>query len=928
MSQPLPARPGGRDEQPALTGRERETAEVERLLHHAAGGSGGALVVRGEAGIGKTALLDHAARRAEGMRVVRGVGVEAEAELAFAGLHQLLGTYADRLDALPAPQAAVLRGAFGLTEALGADRFLVGVATLSLLDELAEDRPLLVLVDDAQWLDRTSADALLFAARRLDAERLVLVFAARDGHPFPASGLPELWLGGIDRAAAAEVLGRHAADLAEQVRERILDEAEGNPLALLELPGALSPAQRAGELPLEATPFGSAQPLPGRIQERFTARIQALPPRTRLLLLLAAADDTGDLDLLLRSAHLLDGSLDDLEPAEAAGLVRIAERRMEFRHPLVRTAAYHEATMAKRVAVHRALAEALRGGDEHGARRAWHLAAAATGPDDEVAAELEATAERALTVGGYAAVAAALQRSAQLTADPARRTGRLAAAADAAVSAGLSPLAEELAGQALPRATDPLVVARLARVQAAIAGERDLPARARRLLTAAAGIVRQSPDEAAFMCLDAMTVAWAEGGQQAARELAAQAAAIPAATPLLGALASAVRHLADEDLQTGLPLVRRLLREVCDDGQRRGLWERGLVQWWFHWTADVDTAHDEAVALAQDCRDQGAIGMLPRVLMYLARSQLYLGRCRDVQTTAAEGLRIAQDTAQTHYAGHLTGLLACAAATQGDEERCRSLADDILGEGPSERGVECLYALSLLDLGLGRYDEALRRLEPVIGGHGCHLAMDHTYGLAPYVEAAARGGDPRRARAACEQFTGWARATGRPWPRAVALRLQALLAPGDEPDRLYARAVALHRQDVLPFEGARTELLYGEWLRRAHRRGEARAQLRQALETFETLRARPWAERARRELRATGESVPAARTRGGPARLLDILTPQELQIVRMAATGMSNRDIAAVLFLSPRTVGYHLYKAFPKLGIASRRELALMNPVA
>ncbi|SEG95239.1 AAA ATPase domain-containing protein [Nonomuraea solani] len=899
-----------------LHGREAERAVIDQLLLQAGAGRSGAVVVRGEAGIGKSALLNYAENAATDMRILRGVGVETEAGLAFAGLHLLLGSFADRLTALPPLQAAALRGMFGLTDARPAERFMVGLATLSLLSELAEDRPLLCVIDDAQWLDQASADALLFASRRLDAEGIAMIFAVRDGVPFSAPGLRDLRLHGLSGTASAALLAEHSAGLAPHVRDQILDEAQGNPLALLELPGALTPAQRAGELPVEAFQMGGQQ-LSGRLEEQFAQRVRALPAGSRLLVLIAAAEESGGLDVVLAAGEFLGIGLDDLEPVEVSGLIGFVDGRLTFRHPLVRSAAYREATVTRRLAVHRALANV------HGARgdldrRTWHLSAAALGPDEDLATDLERIAEEASVRGGHTAVSVAYQRAAKLTADPERRAERLARAAEAAADAGQTQLATALDEQTVASTSRPGALARLARMRITIAQEQEHGAQAVELAQVAGRIAEEAPGEAAFLFLNAVASVWSEGDLPAITDLAARTSA-QSADPLLAGVTAAIAQLADDDTA---PLLG--LADTVKGDLERGPRERLILHSWLLWVADVEAAHDDAVAIVRDCRAQGAIGVLPKALLYLGRAQLILGRYRDVAVTASEGLQIAQDTARTHYGRHLAGLLACLAAIQGDEARCDELTDDILRHGITESGTECLDARDLLDLSVGRYDDILKRVQwSAEEASGSLFAMNRTYAHhASYVEAAVRAGQPDLAAEPCARLAAWARMAEQPWITAIALRCQALLAEGEAAERLFAQAVQLHGLSVVPFEQARTELLYGEHLRRGRRRAESRPHFRAALDIFLRLGATLWAERASSELRATGETPPA---REQTLDLLAQLTPQELQVVRLAAAGMSNRDIAAQMFLSPRTVSHHLYKAYPKLGVASRHELARMD---
>ncbi|GAA1943877.1 LuxR family transcriptional regulator [Streptomyces durmitorensis] len=909
-----------------LYGRVGETAQLEELLAKARQGHSAAFVVRGEAGIGKSGLLEHAALQAttHGMRLLRATGIEAESELPFAGLHLLLHRVTDRIDDLPQPQAKALRTALGLaTGDARADRFLIGLAVLTLLADLAdpaEEGSLLCLVDDAQWLDQASADALLFAARRLAAEGVVMVFAARDAHapPFPAQGLPELRLTGLDDEAAGELLAEHAGDLPAYVREQIRSESGGNPLALRELPAA----QREGHIPAYGHHLSSL-PSHSRLLRTFADRMSALPRATRSLLVVAAAEGTGDLTVTAAAASKLGATVTDLEPAERKELLSLDGGRLTFRHPLIRAAAYQSAPVGERIAAHRALADALPcvGNID---RRAWHLAAATTEPDEYVAGILEQTAEHARARGGYAAVAAACERAAQLSPDGTHRARRLALAASAAADAGQNERAAELALRAAPHLTDPAVLAQLAQVRAAVAREQGrLDASYSVLLDTAAEIAPHTPETAAFMAYEAMTAAWLSGHRQSIDEISARLAGLdlktpPHALPYLPA-AQGLARLAAGDPGSGLPPLRALFDSLRAERHDRGhtLRERVSIASWFAPLGDLETGNDLAAELDRECREQGALGPLPLVLLMRTRARIFLGRHSCALTGAAEGLRIAQDTGQPHYVGQLSGVLAYLAALEGDEERCRELAakGELRQVMPGQ--VWGGIAIAMLELGLGRHAAALRAYEDVAASPSGHTIVV-LYCVPDRVEAAVRTGRADSVREPARVFAAWADHTGAAWARALAARCRALLAPEAEAGAAYEEAIALHTDDGRPFERARTELLFGEWLRRAGRRSEARTPLRSALDTFELLAAPPWAERARAELRATGESR-ARHT--GDAAPLERLTPQERQVVRLAATGMTNRDIGAQLFLSPRTVGYHLYNAYPKLGVASRGEL-------
>jgi AAA ATPase domain len=537
----------------ALSGRAAERRIITDLLDRARGGRSGVLVIQGEAGIGKTALLQHAAGLAADMAVLRGSGVQSEVELPFAGLHLFLRPVLDRLSELPAPQAAALRGALALPGGDGravADRFLVGLSVLTLLSELAEERPLLCLVDDAQWLDRASADALFFAARRLDAEGIVLLFTARDDNPgFDVPGLAVLRLAGLDDQAAMELLTTHAGRLAPRVRDQVMQEAAGNPLALIELPAMLTPEQRSSELAPPAFHIGTISPT-SRVYDSYRARLLRLPEATRAVLLLAAADDSADLGAITRAAEVQGFSPADLEPAERASLVRVGEDGVIFRHPLLRAAAYHSATLSLKLAAHCALAEVL-DGNENADRRAWHRAAACVRSDDEVADELEDVAERARSRTGYAAASSAYLRAAQLTTGREGKARRLVAAAEAAVDAGQLRRARDFTDQAVRLGTAPCIQARAARISAALEFDQGSPQAAQAILvTGARSIAAAEPAMAASMLIEAVRNAFFAGDPAPAEEAVAQlkAMTLPAEAPpprFIGALAGLADILAD-----------------------------------------------------------------------------------------------------------------------------------------------------------------------------------------------------------------------------------------------------------------------------------------------------------------------------------------------------------------------------------------------
>ncbi|AYF78647.1 helix-turn-helix transcriptional regulator [Nocardia yunnanensis] len=906
-------------EQPPLRGREQEQRTLAALIAGARAGDSGVLVLRGEPGIGKTALLDHAAAGADGLRLLRGTGIEAEAELPYAGLQLLLGPALDRLAGLPGPQQAALAGALGLATRApgpgpgGGEPMLTGLAVLSLLTDYAEGTGLLVVVDDAQWLDRASQDALQFAARRLRAEGVAMLFGVREGEgSFEANGLPQERLSGLSPEASAALLDEHP--LTPAVRYRLLAEARGNPLALRELPLAMA-AEPTADL------SAGALPLTDRLRLAFHGRISHLPEATTTALTIMAIDESCDLPVILRAAAALGAGIDDLAPAEAAGLLhRVAgdADRITFRHPLIRAAVHQRAPLGRRMAVHRALAAAM-DAPEQADRRAWHLAAAALGPDAEVADALERTAVRARERGGFTAAAAAYDRAARLSVAPADRTRRQALAAQACLEAGEPARAGELARRTAREVDSEALRANLTQVRALAEFWQGEFTEAHRLLVdAATGIGATHPAQAADMLVQAMHTGWYLGDTE---------------------LREVLKHLAELPLSDDLPVtpVVRFLGGLFDRGPRDQLTldrildeirTRGavsdqvlLILCGIALARGQDgPAFALATALAAEHRAAGAAGRLPTILFFTAETDIFTGRLRDARTTAVEARDLARDTGQQQWVRQLSSVLAHLDALHGNEDDCRAHADlGLTGDTPDAIAPGAPWAhwsLGLLDLGAGRAEAALSRFERLtkypFDHHICAMRS-----IPDLVEAAVRIGAPDRAAAPFENFRGWAESAGQPWADALVLRCRALLDDRDAED-LYARALATHDREARPIEFARTALLFGEWLRRARRKSEARTRLLEALEVFDRLEMGPWAARARHELTAAGapeaDSAPARRSDTG-------LTPQELQIVRLAAQGLSNRDIAAQLFLSHRTVGYHLYKAYPKLGVVSRGEL-------
>ena len=912
-----------------MIGRADERAVLERLLVDARSGRSGALVLSGEPGVGKSVLLAHAVERADGMRVVRAVGVETEIDLAFAGLDQLVRPVLPLAKRLPARQADALLGALGQTDRASQDRFLVAAATLSLLSEAAEDGPLLCVVDDAQWLDQPSVEALAFAARRLEAEGIAFLAATREGR-WP--GLPWLRLGGLGRADAAELLRERAGEVPPDVRDRLVEETGGNPLALVELVGALSREQLGGTEPLPRP-----LPLTPRVNEAFLARVGMLPDASRTLLLVAAADDTADPAVVFRAAASLGVVPDALEAVERAGLASVdAGGRIAFRHPLVRASVYQGSTFASRLAAHKALAGAL-DGDEHAERRVWHLASMAIGPDEQVARDLERSAERSRRRGGYAVAAAALERAAELTPARADRGRLLVAAAQAAFQAGQADRAAGLTVRAEPLVDDPDAANELAWLRGRVEFARGSATTAHALLVAAArGMAERDPRAAAAVLIEAARAAWNAYDRERYGEATALLAALelPVGDPLapVVATADAIADFVDGRPGDAVTRMRRgieawlpLAMAEQASGQDQEFVEASLALTGFtRVTGDDARGLELGTSAVAECRARGLVAWLPWALVNLSMTEATAGRHSAAVVSGTEGLRLAKDLDLPMAICGSDASLAWVAAVRGEEERCRQLATEAveLAETHHLAGIAVIatWALGLLELSLGRPEQAFDRLSDPVKGP---LAVPTVRCLMTpdLVEAAVRVGHEGDLEDTLDWFDEWASATGQPVARAAVHRCLALV-DREGAEAHFLEALRLHQQagpQHRPFDRARTHLLYGQWLRRARRRMDARTQLSGAHETFERLGATPWAERAATELRATGQTVSR---RDAPAVRL---TPQETQVVRLVAEGGSNQEVAAQLFLSPRTVAYHLYKAFPKLGVTSRAELARLE---
>jgi DNA-binding CsgD family transcriptional regulator len=901
----------------ALVGRERECAAIDRLLEVSARGESSSLVLRGEAGIGKTALLTHAAESGGGRIVLRTAGVEAESDLAFAGLYGLVRPIVEKLGELPKTQADALAGALGLAPSLGSDRLLVSAATLSLLAAAADERPLLCLIDDAQFLDEASAEALVFSARRLAAEPVAMLFAVREGEArsFAAPGLPELVLEGLGAEAAGQLVRASAPAAADPVRDWLLAEAAGNPLALLELPSGLSEPQLLGRAALP-----EAIPLTSRLRSAFEQRAGRLPAATRAALLIAAVDDGGEVATVVRAAGEAGLPEDALDSAERAGLLRTVGGRIVFRHPLVRSALHESSTFNQRRGAHAALAAALSGAEDAD-RRAWHQALATLTTDEEVAAALEASARRYRARAGHASAATALVRASELSADEGRRTGRLAAAAEAAWAAGQPERARELIARALPLTTGQPRVGLLqlrGRIEAATGDLRSAVA----LLLEAADASEDGPLTLALLSDAARAAAYA-GDYEEAAALGARASAIESVSETDRFRAAVLSGMAAEragDHQRSAALVQEASRHAEQLEDPRAL------TWAAHMT-NVSGAIGDGLPYAtravKIAREQALLSVMPAALSQQAAALVGRGRFSLAYAAAEEGIRLASDFGHQWGASWSLASLAMIDALRGDEARARAHADEAIELAASSGATLIVgyveWALGRLELTLGWSSEATDRLLLVTAaGRAEANPPSALWSIPDLIEAAARCGRLAETVDRFDRYADWVQDSPSPVRLSLLARCRALAGEGGEPEQFEA---ALATDAALsPFEQARTELLYGEWLRRGRKPREARRHLRRAADLFRQVGAPPWEERAEAELRATGETV----RRRDPSTL-DQLTPQELQIAGLVADGLTNRQIAAQLYLSPRTIDYHLRKIFSKLGVTSRTELARMG---
>jgi DNA-binding CsgD family transcriptional regulator len=898
-----------------LYGRLGEQERVRALLDAARDRRSGALLVVGEPGAGKSALLDEARAEARDMAALEARGVESESRLPYASLYQLLRPALGALERIPRAQAAALESALGLREDAAPDLYRVPLAVLTLLAEMAEEGPLLCIVDDAQWIDHDSEQALVFAARRLHAEGAAMLFAARE-REFQPGVLPELRLRPLDAVAVRELLAdRSGTAVTEDVARRVAAATGGNALAVAELASLLTPAQLAAREPLPLP-----LPLSTGVERLFAERVRALAPGTQQLLVVAAADDTAKPEVVLAAAERLELDVSALDAAEQADLVRVDALEVRFRHPLVRSAIYGTAPFSARRAAHTALAEVLNEAGEID-RYAWHPAAAALGHDEEVARELEQAARRARARNAFAAAAGAWERASELSASPEERGRRLAEAATDAWLTGLMPEAARLLAAAEPLVADPVLLANCHRLRGSIelaagttttvvtmlvTGAKRLtdvdPRRALELLALAA--------ERASLALDA----------EAAREIARLAQSLDVGGDehdefFIGLLIGFAQQLAG-DVGTGITTIRKALAAAEDEADDVDLMlAAGRAGFYVGDDAAAHRFHDRIVSRA---RSIGSVGCLAIAGTRVALAEMLVGRWTAANATAEETERLARDTGQSELEAHALIWRGLIAAWRGEEERCREFVERaraITATHPmSLIDHAARWALGVLELGAGRTEAAFAQLEPITHPVVAQLAsLDR-------IEAAARSGRPEAQRW-LDELSAFAAASEAPWARGRVAHGRALLADAaEEADSMFREALSEHAHGDRAFERARTELAYGASLRRQRRRVDAREHLRAALETFDALDAMPWSSRARSELRASGETARARREQPASAEL----TPQEHQVAKFVSQGLSNREVGAQLFLSPRTVDFHLRNVFAKLGISSRTELAAL----
>ncbi|MDN3028572.1 helix-turn-helix transcriptional regulator [Streptomyces sp. S.PB5] len=906
-----------------LYGRSSELNQLSDLVQRGIAGTGGALLVRGEAGIGKTALLQAVRDTAvaQGCRVLSALGVQSEASVPFAGLHQLLNpVFPDHVGLLTGRQREALYAAFGMAHSPSPEMFSVGLASLELISGFAEESPVVLLIDDAQWIDGPSSEVLAFLARRLEAERAVMLLAVRDGHDtvFQNAGLPELALPALDEDAATKLLTTHAPGLSPLVRQRLLTEAAGNPLALVELPTTLDD----GEVPQTVLPW---LPTTRRLERSFLVRAATLPGRTRALLLIAAADDQGDLAEILRASTLLEGqdiAVDSLEPAVTAGLVELSGHEIRFRHPLIRSAVYHAATPKRRLAAHAALAATL---SAHQERRAWHRAAAASGPDDSVALDLEAAAAKALLRGAPGAAAEALRQAALLSSADTHRGRLLLRSAEINFDLGNADLARRQLAEAQSARLETVERLRLTLWAEALNEESWFTPERVRVFADVADQLADAEKDGAALALRALWPlsigCWYGNPSAETRAMVVKTARRLQRSdndPMVLSVAACADPV--EEAAWVIAETTRLPADAVSDPVEQHALGASLTAVWAY-----DLSWPYLCAAVDGLRRQGRIGLLGEALASQAWAAIPLGKHRLARSAADEARRLSRDTGRTRWAYVADLALAALESERGEPDKASSLiqateaellsvgAQSILGFAQIARARHAIVN--------NQHHEAFEQLSRVLD------PSDVTYhpfvgymGMADLIEAAAHLGRDDEAARHLARLDALAERTNAPYLTAMATYARPLVASDDQAEALFQQALESRLLSSWPFHRARLLLAHGRWLRRRRRVAEARRPLRSALESFEALGIAAFGQAARAELRAAGETV------DGPAPdALDRLTPQELQIAKMAATGMTNREIGAQLFISHRTVGQHLRRIFPKLGITSRGQLHLAD---
>jgi DNA-binding CsgD family transcriptional regulator len=916
----------------ALHGRETEQAAIADLVTRARDGAGGSLLLAAEAGAGKSALLTDAAAGAGvagDMTVLATAGIESEAPLAFAALQRLLAPLMDHLDQIPGPQSRALRVAFGVESGDAGDRFLVFLGALSLMAEASVERPVLAVVDDAHWLDDASSAALQFVARRIDREPVALLWAVREGQAqtLESADLPTLRLTGLGLEAAAAILSEQTGtEVSAEVAALIVADTGGNPLALRELPEVLTTAQLAGDEPLPPR-----LPVTQRIERVFLDRARRLSEDAQVVLLVVAADDSARAGVVAHAAQTLGADPDSLAELERSGLVTVAGDRITLRHPLVRSAMYAAAPSPDRRRAHAALASSLTR-EEDVDRRAWHRAASVVEPDESVVADLADAAERAARRGGHEAASAAWARAAELSADREQRARHLFAASTAAWISAHPDRARELVDRAVAETDDPLLLADARRLRGRIEWNTGSVRLANRmLLEAAVDAAGHDPVRARELAAEAVSIAAWDGDSRSSIDATSlvppPADDAPARERTYDQLLRGCVHVVGGDYAGAAGPLRRAFdvhEELPEDYEL--LPNLSIAA--FH-LGELDRSEGYMNRLLTRARANGAPVMVLYALTRLTLIDLAAGRWSDAVSDATEAVTLGEVTGHDVLADTPRGLLLLLAALRGDESFVELAPRLEVATSRSAAGILDVVMRDVVHWAHGVRLAATEASHPASAFHRfAQMAHDVPRRLAGLdrIEGAVRADQPAAARLWVDDFAGFAQATGQEWAGAVAEHGEALLADPDSAEAHFERALGHHEQAAQggragrPFDRARTQLAYGEFLRRSRRRVDARTHLRAALETFEGLRARPWTERASQELRASGESV-RKREEAGDATL----TPQERQVARLVRKGMSNKDVAAQLFVSPRTVDFHLRNVFTKTGVTSRGELAALS---